>query len=128
MSKPNIFGLVAALRKADAAFTDILNRHNADDEEAIAAGRPLGVNKKAKAIEREEARAIDQVNEAFQALCRYRARTPEELAEYVTVLFNHWRITNSPNNDFSEREAEPLRLILTSINSAAVNMLIRRNH
>jgi hypothetical protein len=128
-NRKSLAQLRADLEKADAAFSDALDARRDIDLRRFAA-RQAGTRGPTKveerAVENAERRGCDNVDRALVALCRYRPRTGEELAEYVSTALLHQRIKDAHANTFTEFEAEPARLILKNINAAAVDLLLRR--
>src|SRR3954463_3519604 len=96
-AKPTLERLIAALRKADAALTTAIDKHGKRDMREFAARKAGRVKTRRRdpGIERAEGRAHRAINDALEALCRYRPCTPEELASYIVTLLNHWRIKDA---------------------------------
>jgi hypothetical protein len=124
--KPTLDALIAALRDADAALSDAIDKHNEIDEHEFAA-RKLGGSqiprKMRNAVERNEGRAHPVVSDALEALCKYRPRTPHELSRYILTLLPHWRIKDASFEDENDRAC--IAALLANVTGATAAIVFR---
>ena len=124
--KPTLDGLIAALRKADAALSAAIDKHNDIDKRAFAQRKATGSQSPTRqqaAAGRAEGLAHEQISDALGTLCRYRPRTPEELSSYIVTLLNHWRITDGTLEE--DRDRACFVALLSNVNAATAALVFR---